>query len=141
MLNISFALSLNSIGCLTFSVHTYILTLPMLYPTIGIHPAAMPTTTNITIWKNFITIPTTILYKAPTRSEIIQGTAYVVLHGLMLVTESQRLNCYKLFLYNDKIRLLFIHLVRIINFKRLNKNKQLFKNNLHILTCLFLNSF
>lgn len=76
MLNISFALSLNSIGCLTFSVHTYILTLPMLYPTIGIHPAAMPTTTNITIWKNFITIPTTILYKAPTRSEIIQGTAY-----------------------------------------------------------------
>ena len=34
---------------------------PMLKPTIGIQPAAMPTTMEMTIWKNFITIPTTAI--------------------------------------------------------------------------------
>ena len=33
----------------------------MLYPTIGMHPADIPTTIDITIWKNFITIPTTAI--------------------------------------------------------------------------------
>lgn len=34
---------------------------PTLYPTIGIQPAAIPTTIEITIWKNFITMPTTAI--------------------------------------------------------------------------------
>ncbi|CDC61347.1 unknown [Clostridium sp. CAG:448] len=34
---------------------------PILKPTIGMHPAAMPMTTEITIWKNFITMPTTAM--------------------------------------------------------------------------------
>ena len=34
---------------------------PMLNPTTGMQPAAMPTTTEITIWKNFMTIPTTAM--------------------------------------------------------------------------------
>ena len=34
---------------------------PMLKPAIGMQPAAMPTTMEITIWKNFITMPTTAI--------------------------------------------------------------------------------
>ena len=34
---------------------------PILYPTTGIHPAAIPTTIEITIWKNFMTMPTTAI--------------------------------------------------------------------------------
>ena len=34
---------------------------PMLKPTIGMQPAAMPTTMEMTIWKNFMTMPTTAM--------------------------------------------------------------------------------
>ena len=34
---------------------------PVLYPTIGMHPAAIPMTIDITIWKNFMTMPTTAI--------------------------------------------------------------------------------
>ena len=34
---------------------------PMLKPTTGMQPAAMPTTMEMTIWKNFITMPTTAM--------------------------------------------------------------------------------
>ena len=34
---------------------------PILYPTIGMQPAAIPTTMDMTIWKNFMTIPTTAI--------------------------------------------------------------------------------
>ena len=34
---------------------------PILKPTIGMQPAAMPTTMEMTIWKNFITMPTTAI--------------------------------------------------------------------------------
>ena len=34
---------------------------PMLKPTIGMQPAAMPTTMEMTIWKNFITMLTTAM--------------------------------------------------------------------------------
>ena len=34
---------------------------PMLNPTTGMQPAAMPTTTEMMIWKNFMTIPTTAM--------------------------------------------------------------------------------
>lgn len=33
----------------------------MLKPTTGMQPAAMPTTMEMTIWKNFITMPTTAM--------------------------------------------------------------------------------
>ena len=34
---------------------------PILNPTMGMQPAAIPTTIEITIWKNFITMPTTAI--------------------------------------------------------------------------------
>ena len=33
----------------------------MLKPTMGMQPAAMPTTMEMTIWKNFMTMPTTAM--------------------------------------------------------------------------------
>ena len=34
---------------------------PILNPTTGIQPAAIPTTMEMTIWKNFMTMPTTAM--------------------------------------------------------------------------------
>ena len=34
---------------------------PMLKPTMGMQPAAMPMTMEMTIWKNFITMPSTAM--------------------------------------------------------------------------------